>query len=92
MPSLEEMHRAEQSDMEHPKMAFGFDAGRRHYLTKLELLQQYLQVLQRDGGLEPLKPVTINLMEEVVRKRLVNPVEFKQTNYRLVDDERFEVV
>lgn len=79
-------------DIEHRKSAYGLQSKDRHLLKSLPLMRAYFELLERDGNLEPTKPVVYKLLEEIIRARTADPVGYKAINYRLIDDERFEVI
>ncbi len=81
-----------KEDIEHRKSVYGLKAKDRHLLKSLPLMRAYFELLERDGNLEPTKPVVYKLLEEIIRARTADSVGYKSINYRLIDDERFEVI
>ena len=86
------MHLEVSMDIEKRRITLGYGKNRRHFLTRIDLFQEYLQVLEKDAQLEPLKPVFINLLEEIVHVRIKDPIGFKNINYQLLDKDRFKIV
>ncbi|KAH9403222.1 hypothetical protein TYRP_015102 [Tyrophagus putrescentiae] len=90
LPTKERMVAEMKEDIEHRKSVYGLKAKDRHLLKSLPLMRAYFELLERDGNLEPTKPVVYKLLEEIIRTRTADPVGYKAINYRLIDDERFE--
>ena len=81
-----------KEDIEHRKNVYGLKSKDRHLLKSLPLMRAYFELLERDGNLEPTKPVVYKLLEEIIRARTADPVGYKSINYRLIDDKKFEVI
>lgn len=92
LPSTEEMHAEMEADAAYRKETFGLEAKDRHLLKSIPIMKSYFELLERDAQLEPIKPVVYRLLEEIVKARSIDPVGYKEINYRLLNDEEFEVV
>src|SRR4051812_27476516 len=80
------------ADALYRKESFGLEAKDRHLLKSIPIMKSYFELLERDAQLKPIKPVVYRLLEEIVKARSIDPVGYKEINYRLLNEEEFEVV
>ncbi|XP_077402047.1 uncharacterized protein LOC144035874 [Vanacampus margaritifer] len=66
--------------------------ARRHLLVMDSDQWEYVAALAADAGFSPPPPVVRSLYEEVRRQRRLRPNHYRQLDYRLVSDTRWQVV
>lgn len=69
----------------------GYRPKDRHCL-KVDLLREYILLLEHDAQLKPLKGVVMKLHADLYTVRCKNICTYKKINYRLVDEETYEEV
>ena len=89
-PSVEQMNKEVREDLE-MRASIGYRPQDRHSL-KVDLLIEYIKLLEQDAQLEPLKPVVLKLHADLYTIRCKNISGYKMLNYRLVDDDTYEEV
>ncbi|XP_076130455.1 uncharacterized protein LOC143112091 isoform X2 [Alosa pseudoharengus] len=87
LPSREEMERDVQNIVDR-KTAMG--VLERHLLRMESEQWSYYQSLADSGGFSPLAPVIQSLYEEVGRQRKKHPQKYRNANYRLITDTKWE--
>ncbi|TDH05397.1 hypothetical protein EPR50_G00142510 [Perca flavescens] len=87
LPSRGEMEQEVRRELQE-KLSRGVE---HRHLHMMQLEQwDYCSSLASSGGFAPLPPVTRSLYEEVWRQRGVHPQKYRERNYRLVSDARWE--
>lgn len=87
-PSQEEM--IADSDKELAKrMARGFPKKKGHYLG-VEFQREYCEDLSTTANIERVPEIVLNIYDDCIECRSKNPKDYRNNNYKVIDDENFE--